>query len=311
MAKERNKTLDYLAYLGLRLFAAFLHMFSVRANYRTARWIGELLWRIDKKHRRIAINQLQLSFPDWPLAKVERVARKSIINMMYLFIEVLFTPRLINPRTWRWHIKLNNLAEAIRLLTMQDTGVIMLTGHFGNWEIVGYAMATLGFPSTSIARLQDNAYINDYLLGVRERTGQTILYKKGATAAAPQVLERKGTLAFVADQDAGRKGLFVDFFGRPASTYKSIALLAIRYNVPVIVGYGKRLSDKFEFEIGTQRIIYPHEWADKENEPAWLTQQFTSALEAAIRTAPEQYWWVHRRWKHRPDGTKATGDGVA
>ena len=125
------------------------------------------------------------------------------------------------------------------------------------------------------------------------------------------MLSARGSLSIVGDQDAGRKGLFVDFFGRPASTYRSIALLAMRYQLPIVVGYGKRLSDRFEFEMGIQRVIRPSEWADQDDELTWITREFTRALEQIVRSAPEQYLWVHRRWKHRPDGTKAPGDGVA
>lgn len=311
MARLRNKYVDYLQYLALRLFAMFIHMFGVETNYRTARWIGELLWRIDRRHRRIACEHLRLSFPDWPERRIERFARKSMYNMVYLALEVLLTPRMITSNRWRRHVRLKNAAESIRLLVRQETGMILLAGHFGNWEVVGYMMATLGFPTVSVARPLDNPYINDYLMGVRERTGQSILHKKGATSGASEVLENRGALAFVADQDAGRRGLFVDFFGRPASTYRSIALLARRYGAPIAVGYGKRLSDRFEFEVGIKRIIHPSEWAGREDEVTWITQEFTRALEEIARSAPEQYLWVHRRWKHRPDGTKAGGNGVA
>ncbi len=311
MARPRNKYIDYLQYLGLRLFAMFIHMFDVQTNYRTARWIGELLWRIDRKHRRIAREHLRLSFPDWPERRIERIARKSMYNMVYLALEVLLTPRLITPNRWRRHIRPKNISESVRLLVRQETGMVLLAGHFGNWEVVGYLMATLGFPTVSVARPLDNPYINDYLMGVRERTGQSILHKKGATANAADVLRQRGSLAFIADQDAGRRGLFVDFFGRPASTYRSIALLARQYDAPIAVGYGKRLSDKFEFEAGIKRIIHPSEWAGREDEVTWITQEFTRELEEIVRSAPEQYLWVHRRWKHRPDGSKADGDGVA
>ncbi|MDY7011584.1 MAG: lysophospholipid acyltransferase family protein, partial [Planctomycetota bacterium] len=303
MARLRNKYIDYLQYLGVRLFDMFAHMFDVQTNYRTARWVGELLWRIDRKHRRIACEHLRLSFPDWHEARIERIARKSMYNMAYLALEVLFTPRLITPNRWRRHIRPKNIAESVRLLIRQETGMILLTGHFGNWEIAGYVMATLGFPTVSVARPLDNPYINDYLMGVRERTGQSILHKKGATSSASDILQQRGALAFIADQDAGRRGLFVDFFGRPASTYRSIALLARQYDTPIAVGYGKRLSDKFEFEVGIKRVIHPSEWAGREDEITWITREFTRELEEIVRSAPEQYLWVHRRWKHRPDGT--------
>jgi KDO2-lipid IV(A) lauroyltransferase len=282
----------------------------VRKNYRTARWLGELMWRLDRRHRRIAVEHVRRSFPGWSDARIDRAARKSMHNLLYLGMEVIFTPRLITPRTWRRHVRLKNMAETIRCLLRQESGIIMLTGHFGNFEVVGYTMATLGFPTISVARPLDNPYIWEHVVGLLERTGQSFLYKKGAMQSADAVLGAGGSLSVVADQDAGRRGLFVDFFGRAASTYKSIALLAIRYEVPVLIGYGKRLSDAFDFEIGVQRIIRPAEWAGEDDPVRWITQEYTRELENVVRSAPEQYLWAHRRWKHRPDGTIAPG-GVA
>ncbi len=311
MAKPRNKVRDYLLYLALRTFNAIAHLFGVQANYRTARVLGNILWWLDKKHQRIAIGHVRLSFPDWPEEKVQAVARKSMHHLFYLGIDLLFTPGLITPRTWRRHIHLKNMTETLRLAIRQDRGMIMLTGHYGGFEVVGYMMATLGFPTVSVFRPLDNPYINDYVMGVRERTGQSLLYKRGASQSMSDILEAKGTLAFIADQDAGRKGLFVDFFGRPASTYKTIGLMAVAHRVPIVIGYGRRLNDRYEFEAGVQRVIHPEEWDGKDDEVAWVTQEFSLALENVIRDGPEQYFWVHRRWKHRPDGTKALGDGVA
>jgi len=311
LARPRSKLVDYLQYLGLRLFEMFLHMFDVQRNYRTARWVGEVLWWLLPKYRRIARGHLRRSFPDWSDEQIDRVARRSFRHLVCLGVEVLFTPRLITPGRWRRHIRLVNGAENARLLVRRDAGLIYVTGHFGNWEIMGYTLAMLGFPTVSVARPLDNPYVNEHILGIRERTGQSILYKKGATAGMDEVLARRGVLAFIADQDAGRKGLYVDFFGRPASTYKAIALMAIRHNVPIVIAYGKRLSDRFEFEMGVERIIHPADWAGVDDEVTWITREFTRAMEKFIRADPGQYMWVHRRWKHRPDGTRVPGDGVA
>jgi KDO2-lipid IV(A) lauroyltransferase len=157
----------------------------------------------------------------------------------------------------------------------------------------------------------DNPHLNAYIMGVRDQTGQSILYKSGAVAGMSEVLEEKGSLAFVADQDAGPRGVFVNFFGRPASTFRSIALMAMRHEVPIIVGYGRRLGTDYQFEVGIQRVIHPSEWANQADPLTWTTQEFTRELETLVRRCPEQYLWAHRRWKHRPDGTKAAGDGVA
>jgi len=309
--RKRSKVLDCLAYLGMRTFAMFVHMFNWEANYRTARWIGNLLYRFDRRHRRRAFQHLRLSFPDWSQDKLRRVAKASMRNLVYLGLEVLFTTRLITPGRWRRHIRLKNMSEVIRLMLKRESGLIFVTGHFGNWEVVGYAQAALGFPMVSVARRLDNPHIDRYMLGVREKAGQRIVDKRGATAGAADILDNKGIISFIGDQDAGRKGLFVDFFGRKASTYKAIGLLAMRHEAPVVVGYGRRLDEEYHFELGVQRIVYPHEWSDKDDPLAYITQEYTSALEEVVRTAPEQYLWLHRRWKHRPKGEPVAPDGVA
>lgn len=309
--RQRSPVADYLAYLAVRLFAMFVHMGSWKANYRTARWIGNLLYRFDKKHRERSLTHLRLSFPEWPEEKCQQVAQASMRNMVYLGIEFFFTTKLITPGRWRNHIRLSNMAEALRLLLYRESGLIFLTGHFGNWEVVGYTMAALGFPNTALARHLDNPYLNRYVLDQREKHGMTILDKRGAVGEIPTLLENKGSVSFIADQDAGRKGCFVDFFGRKASTYKSIALLAMQYNVPIMIGFGRRLDEEYHFEIGVQQYIHPDEWKDKDDPITWITQEYTHALEEVIRKAPEQYLWTHRRWKHRPKGEPQPEDGVA
>ena len=311
MAKPRNKFFDYLAYLGVRLFAMFVHMFGWEANYRTARVIGNLLYRFDRRHRHRGLEHLRLSFPEWTDEKCREVCKASMRNTVYLGLEVLFTTRLITPARWRQHIKLTDSHEFIRVVLESKTGMIITTGHYGNWEVAAYTLAALGFPCFAVARSLDNPYINEYMLGVRQKRGMVVLDKKGATQHAGNVLANKGVLAFVADQDAGRKGIFVDFFGRKASTYKSIALLAMEYNTPIFVNYGRRLDEEFHFEMGCQKIIHPEDWADKPDPLRWITQEYTKAMEAVIRMAPEQYLWVHRRWKHRPKGEEPGPDGIA
>jgi len=311
MAKPRNRLADYVVYLAVRVFAMFVHMFGWEANYRTARWLGNLLYRFDKRHRHRGLAHLHLSFPDWPEDKCRRVCRASMRNLAYLGLEMLFVTRLITPGRWQRHIRLTQMSEFVRIMAEQQTGLIVVTGHFGNWEVAGYTMAAVGFPCYAVARPFDNPYLNDYLLNVREGQGMVILDKKGASQNVEELLGEKGIVAFVADQDAGRKGVFVGFFGRAASTYKSIGLLAMSLRIPVAVTYSRRLDEEFHFEIGCSRIIRPHEWEGQSDPLHWLTQEYTRELEDVVRTAPEQYLWVHRRWKHRPKGEQPGPDGVA
>ncbi len=140
------------------------------------------------------------------------------------------------------------------------------------------------------------------------RAGCSLIYKKGMTEIAEEVLAKGGSVGFIADQNAGSKGLFVDFFGRKASTYKSIGLLARGYNVPIMIGCARRVSSKLQYEVEVTRVIHPHEWQGKDNEVLWITQEYTRAIEQFIRKDPTQYLWVHRRWKTRP--AEETADNV-
>jgi KDO2-lipid IV(A) lauroyltransferase len=216
-----------------------------------------------------------------------------------LVVDVIFTPRLVRKDNWRQYSRFKN-TERAKWLSKEGNGLIFVGAHYGNFEILGYMMGLFGFNTYSIARPLDNRFISKYLYGVRERAGQKIIDKKGAAELFDKVASSGATVCFVADQDAGDKGIFVDFFGRKASTYKSIGLLAITNNIPIVIGYGRRIDNRFFFEIGVQRIIFPDEWADKKDPLRWVTAEYTKAIEEFVREDPTQYWWLHRRWKHRP-----------
>jgi KDO2-lipid IV(A) lauroyltransferase len=237
-----------------------------------------------------------------PEPRRREMAERSMQHLVMLGVEVLFTTRLIRLDTYTRYVELHNFRQTLDLLVRNERGLIMLTGHYGNWEVLGYVLATLGFPTTSIARPLDNPYVSDYVFGVREKTGQRIIAKKGATEEVTGVLERKGAVGFIADQNAGTKGLFVDFFGRKASTYKSIGLLAMEYDVPVVIGYARRIGDRFRFQVGVQDVIYPADWKSQDDPLRYITQRYTKGIEDFVGADPGQYLWVHRRWKTRPKG---------
>jgi len=301
--KKNHPVLDYLFYLLVRAIAVFVQLSRPDTSIRTARFLGYYLWLFYRRGRLRALENLRQSFPDKDLHWLEHTTRRSFEHIAMLAFDVFWTTRLINSSTWSRYIDLGDLAEPLRLV-LNDRGVIMVTGHYGNFEVLGYALATFGLESYSIARPIDNPFIDKYLRSVRQRQGQIIIDKKGATESMLSILHSGSTLSFIADQNAGRKGIFVDFFGRRASTYKSIGLLALEYNLPIIVGYCRRIDDRYRFKIGFTRIIYPHQWRDQDNPLAWITAEYTAGIEQFVRQDPEQYWWVHRRWKTRPPDEK-------
>ncbi len=303
MGKERNDLLDRLSYVTFRILGTILHSLPVEINLRGAQFVGDIAFRFDRKHRERAMANLGRAMPELSAKQRERIARESMRELTLFAIETMFTTRLIRIDSWARHIELGErIPESVELMMKRGQGLIMLTAHYGNFEILGYVLAMLGFPMASVARPLDNPYVSNFVFGVREKMGQRIIVKKGATEEVTEELDKNGVVSFVADQNAGTKGIFVDFFGRKASTYKSIGLVAMSYNVPIVIGYARRKSAKFQFLIGVEDIIYPDDWKDQADPLRYITQRYTAAIESFVRAEPGQYWWVHRRWKTRPKG---------
>ena len=305
--RKRNVVLDWLAYIGLRILVGILRLFDVETNLRFARFLGRLLWRHYARGRERALENLRASFPDKDEKWYNDTGQKSCESIVMMAVDVIFTPRLVRKDNWRQYSRFKN-AERAKWLSKEGKGLIFVGGHYGNFEIIGYMIGLFGFNVYSIARPLDNPFISKYLYGVREKAGQKIIDKKGAAELFDKVASSGATMGFIADQDAGQKGLFVDFFGRKASTYKSIGLLAITNNIPIAIGYGRRIDNRFFFEMGVTRIIFPNEWADKDDPLRWVTAEYTKAIEEFVREDPSQYWWIHRRWKHRPKDELPTSD---
>jgi KDO2-lipid IV(A) lauroyltransferase len=303
--KRHNPLVDWLLYVAVRILVVFLSISNIETNLRFARFLGRLLWTHYQRGRQRALDNLRASFPEKSEEWIQETGRRSFENLVMLTIDVLFTPRLVSKNNWRLYSRYKN-AEYIKWLMKERKGLLIVTGHYGNFEILGYLMGLFGFDIYSVARPLDNKYLNRYLYGVRQRRGLKLIDKKGAATLMPEIVREGSTLGFIADQDAGKKGIFVDFFGRKASTYKSIGLLAITYNLPIAVGYCRRIDNRFFFEFGATRLILPQEWADKADPLQWITAEYTKAIEDFVREDPTQYWWLHRRWKTQPR-VKANG----
>src|SRR5581483_8585230 len=150
----------------------------------------------------------------------------------------------------------------------------------------------------------DNRHLDAYLRRFRESTGQLLLDKSRDYPQMMAILERNGVLGTLADQDAGQRGLYVEFFGRPASTHKAIALMILEHKVPLMVVGARKVGEPLRYQVVSEDLILPEEYDGRPDAVREITQRFTTALERMVRTAPEQYFWLHRRWKHQPKAKK-------
>jgi KDO2-lipid IV(A) lauroyltransferase len=281
------------------MFVCLVQTLSPAAGARMAARLGWLFYHVDRRHRLVADENLRHAYPQLCDAERDRMVRAVYVHFCGLLVEIIQLPRLLNADNWRRHLSLPD-GKALVDALLGDRPVLFVTGHFGNWEMAGYALGLLGFTTHAIARPLDNPYCDDFLRRFRERTGQRILAKHGDFDKMQAILDNKGVIATLADQDAGPRGMFVDFFGRPASTHKAVAIMAIEHRVTLAAVTVRKVGEPSRYEQVMEDIIHPEEYADRPDAIKAMTQRFTSALERGIRRAPEQYFWLHRRWKHQP-----------
>jgi Kdo2-lipid IVA lauroyltransferase/acyltransferase len=182
----------------------------------------------------------------------------------------------------------------------QGRGAILVTGHFGNWEIAAAAVAARGVPIAAIVRAQGNRLFDAHLNQTRRRLGVETIYQRDAPRQVPRVLRQGGVVGIVGDQDARAAGVFVPFFGRPASTHRGPALFALRLGAPVIAASARRLDGvPARYEVRGE-MVPVERTADLETDVHRLTAELARRLEADVRRAPEQYFWFHKRWKSVP-----------
>src|SRR5437879_3688232 len=234
-AKKRQPALDYLVYLVVRILVCVIQALSYEAGCAFARILAWLIYQVDKRHRLVAIDNLQKAFPGtYSDAEVDTIVRRVYLHFCTLLIELIHMPRRYHLHNYKRFVVLREPMRVVDVL-LSGRPILFVTGHFGNWEAAGYAVGMFGFKPHAIATPLDNTYSGDHLRDFRERTGQKVLAKRGDFDQMEKILAEGGLLATLADQDAGQRGVFVDFFGRPASTHKAVALMALEHKVPMVV----------------------------------------------------------------------------
>jgi KDO2-lipid IV(A) lauroyltransferase len=299
MAKERSKPADYAVYLALRFLVCVLQMLSYEASMRLANVLAQLVYWIDRRHRLVAADNLRHAFPHLSEEQIDPLVRATYRHFIALVMTILHLPRRFHIYSWRRYLDMTgerHLATAL----LSGRPALLVTGHFGNWEMGGYTLGLFGFKTYAIARTLDNPYLDRFLKTFRQRTGQEILAKHGEIDKIDHLLRSEGVLATLGDQDAGQKGMYVTFFDRPASTHKAIALMSLQYDAPMVVLGIAHVGEPMRHQLIIQDVILPEEYAGQPDALRRMTQRFTTALETLIRQHPEQYLWLHRRWKHQP-----------
>lgn len=292
----RRRIQHRLEYSLVLLARALDRLLGARLSGHLAAALGRFAYRPLGIRRGVVEEQLRAAFPDRDEAWHRRVARESY---EHLGREGMMLLRL--SRLGREDVLAATDVEGLdglRAAVDEGRGAVLVTGHLGNWEIGGASVAARGLPLDVVAQPQANRYFDRLINRARERLGMTVIRRGGATRATLRSLRRGRVVALVADQDARSRGVFVPFFGRPASTYRGPAVLALRTGAPVFMGTATRRPDG-GYSVVIRAVPIPAA-ADVEEQADRLTAALAAALEAAVREDPGQYLWHHRRWKSEP-----------
>ncbi len=287
---------DYLVYFVVRVLICVVQAIRLETGWRLARGLAWVFCDVLKIRAGVVDDNLAHAFPEMPAGERLRLARRMWEHLFLLVLEVAHTPRKIHKTNWRDFVELSGQREMIRHF-IGDRPLLVVAAHLGNFEVGGYVLGILGFPTYTVARTLDNPYLDRFLNRFRGGTGQRIIPKNGGYDQIVEVLAAGGIMTLLADQYAGAKGCWVEFFGRPASAHKAIALLALDNNARVSVSAVRRLGRPMQFELVNYVTIDPHEVGNTVGTIRELTQWYTTRLEELIRRDPGQYWWLHRRWK--------------
>ncbi len=291
---RRFPPVQLFLYLVLRTVFMVVGMFPFSMAPLVGRRLGRILRALDLRHTRVAAKNLEKSRGVCPTDTIPEFIDRIYGHIGLSFVEMLMVPGLMErgrieefTRLERFHV-----ADQVR---RKGKGMIVVIGHLGNWELLGLAVCKAGYPLHSLARPIENPWIDRFLTRFRTQTGQKIIPKHHAIGEMVRVLRRNEVLIIQVDQNARSAGVMTVFFGRPASTHRSPALLALKYGTPIVVANIYRENGLHHCVLSDP--IDPDPFRRQADPVQALTQAYTSKFEDCVRAHPEQWFWVHDRWK--------------
>ncbi|MGB9772743.1 MAG: lysophospholipid acyltransferase family protein [Bacteroidota bacterium] len=293
---QRVRLKDIIEYIALITAGQILRLFPLRTVQRLGAWCGSVAFHIVPIRRRVALENLQKAFPEKTHSEVWRIARQVYKNFGIVLFEVLWFPK-IKPEDLQKLVHVDNLQLMEKKLSEQK-GLIMLSGHFGNWELLALAVGYLsGHPLSVIVQEQRNPLVNLLINRYRCRFGNHLINLGRAAKNTIAVLRKGGVVAMLADQSGPEDGLYVEFFGRNVATHDGPARFSLKTGAPLLMGVAIRQSDgtyHMHLEEVEQKDL-PEDANEKVEE---LTRRHVAILERYIRAYPDHWLWLHRRWKH-------------
>ena len=306
----RRPTLAHRAeYYALRGTVAGLSRLSWKRASDVGARLGLLGYGPLGIRREVVLEQIAASFPEKPADEVARIARGAYESLGRTTVETAILPTLRPGRVLDLFDRADGWELVERALSL-GRGLILVAGHIGNWELGGAYLAARGVPMDAVARGQGNPLFDAYVTETRTHLGMTVVHDSEAVRRTPRSLKQGRAVAFLMDQGVvGLASTFVPFFGRLAKTPRGPAVFALRFRAPVVFVAPLRQPDG-RFRLGFEEVPV-HPTGERERDVDTIVADYTAVLERWVRRTPEQYFWHHRRWRHRPSPEEAAAAEAA
>jgi KDO2-lipid IV(A) lauroyltransferase len=295
----------YLTYLMFKGFSFFINLLPEGFALWMGRQLGSLGYYLDWEHRKVALQNLSLAFgQEKSTSEIRTIAKRTFQNLGMMAIEFFRIPGM-NTETFKKKVSVEGLDEALKLLEKKKGG-LLLVGHFGNWELMGFMSKMIGNPILVIAKPIKQERIDRWITGIRKVAGLEMIPPENASRKVIRALSENRVIGILIDQRAKRsRGVWADFFGRKAPTAPGLAVLALKTGAPVVPVFMVRNGFQKHRLIIKEPLELIHT-GDFEKDVAANTQLFNQTLESMVRQYPDQWFWLHRRWERKKGVHKRT-----
>jgi KDO2-lipid IV(A) lauroyltransferase len=287
-----------LEYLLVKFFYLIFCWIPFSLSYYFAKFFAFFINYIIRYRKNLVKKNLKIAFPRLNKKELRQIVNGVYYNFAYFVVELLQGWRLTeeffnkNFTIHNWNMIEDALSE--------NKGLILLTGHLANPEWIGSYICSRIANVYAVMKPFHNPYLNNFIIKIRKNLGFKLLYTKEAYKKGLAVLRSKGALALIADQDVREKGIFVSFFGIPSSTPKGVAVLHLKTGAPMVAIVSAR-RNWGKFDLYCERVPSCQDFTLNKKNVFAVAQAYTSILEKWIRKHPEQYLWLHKRWKTKPN----------
>jgi Kdo2-lipid IVA lauroyltransferase/acyltransferase len=300
--KKKARPLQILEYLGVYGLVLLSRMLPLKAGHRISALVGDLIYYLLPARRKVALDNVRHAFPEAPRERdIRTIARRSCYSFVASLFETMKLRSLLDQPGGSERIRratdgLDLLLKRAHEIHEESGGCIFVTPHLGNWEFLPFVGVMAGIPLVVVVRPLDNKHLERLLYGFRSGSGQIITPKSNSLFLLQRALRQGKSIGMLPDQRTIR-AISVEYFGRKATTTPVPALLALQYRRPIVVVACCRRSQDFQYEGFVSDPIWPQADGTEEAEIPRLTREMNRAMEAIVRRYPEQYLWMHNRWK--------------